>query len=61
MKSSEILSIPHDGPAPGHVDIVSLSFLLPYMGVTSIWAAWVEHPIVIAMERDIEHPACVSV
>ena len=61
MESSEILGIAHGCPAPRHIDIVSLSLLLPHVRVTSIRAAWVEHPVVIAMERDIEHPVCDSV
>ena len=55
MESSEILRVPHGGTAPRHVDIVPLPLLLPNIGVASVWSAWIEHPIVIAMKRDIEH------
>ena len=56
MESSEILSVSHGGTAPRHVDIVSLPLLLPNIGVASVWSAWIEHPVFIAMKRDIEHP-----
>ena len=56
MESSEILSISHGGTAPRYVDIVPLPLLLPNIGVASVWFAWIKHPIVIAMKRDIEHP-----
>ena len=56
MESSEILSISHRGTAPRHVDIIPLSLLLPNIGVASVWSAWIEHPVFIAMKRDIEHP-----
>ena len=56
MESSEILGVSHRGTAPRHVDIVPLPLPLPNIGVASVWSAWIEHPIVIAMKRDIEHP-----
>ena len=55
MESSEILRVPHGGITPRHVDIVPPPLLLPNIGVASVWSAWIEHPIVIAMKRDIEH------
>ena len=55
MESSEILRVPHGGITPRHVDIVPLPLLLPNIGVASVLSAWIEHPIVIAMKRDIEH------
>ena len=55
MESSEILSISHGGTAPRYVDIVPFSLPLPNIGVASVWFAWIEHPVVIAMKRDIEH------
>ena len=55
MESSEILSISHGGTVPRHVDIVPLSLPLPNIGVASVWFAGIEHPVFIAMKRDIEH------
>ena len=54
-ESSKILGVPHGGTTPRHVDIVPLPLLLPNIGVASIWSAWIKHPIVIAMKRNIEH------
>ena len=55
MESSEILGISHGGTAPCHVDIVPLSLLLPNIGVATVCSAGIEHPVVIAMKRDIEY------
>ena len=55
MESSEILGISHGGTAPRYVDIVPLSLLLPNIGVATICSAGIEHPVVIAMKRDIEY------
>ena len=56
MESSEILSVSHGGTIPRHVDIVPLPLLLPNIGVASVWSARIEHPMLIAMKRDIEYP-----
>ena len=55
MESSEILSVSHRGTAPRYVDIVPFSLSLPNIGVASVWFARIEHPIVIAMKRDIKY------
>ena len=55
MESSEILGISHRGTVPRHVDIVPLSLPLPNIGVASVWSAGIEHPVFIAMKRDIVH------
>ena len=55
MESSEILSVPHGGTIPRHIDIVPLPLLLPNIGVASVWSPWIKHPMLKAMKRNIEH------
>ena len=55
MESSEIFGVSHRGTVPRHVDIVPFSLPLPNIGVASVWSARIEHPVFIAMKRDIEH------
>ena len=55
MESSEILGVSHGGTVPCHVDIVPLPLLLPNIGMASIWSAWIKHPMLIAMKRDIKY------
>ena len=56
LNSNALLGVPHGGTIPRHVDIVPLPLVLPNIGVASVWSAWIEHPMLIAMKRDIEHP-----